>query len=123
MNLQEAIGAGLLLGVLHGTMASAAPVTPQFTTGTVTSHTETTTTVTENIRQIDLMTGSSYTVTGTNVSWDGPPAPGANYAVVTPGESFQFSETLLLPGESRITDIVRTTESFSVTDSVSVFTQ
>ena len=93
MNLQQSIGAGLILGALHGASVSAAPVSPQFTTGTVTSHTETTTTVTESIRQIDMMTGSSYTVTGTNVSGDGPPAPGANYAIVTPGAAFQFTET------------------------------
>ena len=98
-------------------------MTPSFTTGTVTSHTETTTTVTESIRQIDMMTGSSYTVSGTNITWDGPPVPGANYSVVTPGASFQFTETYLQPGESTITDIVGTTTSFSVTDSVSVFTQ
>lgn len=123
MNLQQSIGAGLILGAIHGMAASAASVTPSFTTGTVTSHTETTTTVTESIRQIDMMTGSSYTVSGTNITWDGPPVPGANYSVVTPGASFQFTETYLQPGESTITDIVRTTTSFSVTDSVSVFTQ
>lgn len=123
VNLSEAIGAGLLLGVLHGVSVSAATVTPSFTTGTVTSHTESSTTVTETIRQVDYMTGTSYTVTGTNVSWDGAPTPGANYAIVTPGQAFQFSETYLGPGESRLTEITRTTESFSVTDSVSVFTQ
>lgn len=121
--MKEAIGLGLILGTLHGVVASAAPVTPSFTTGTVTSHTETQTTVTETIRQVDYMTGSQYTVTGTNVSWDGPPTPNANYAIVTPGEAFQFSETFIGPGESRLTEITRTTEVFSVTDSVSVFTQ
>lgn len=122
IDLHQAIGAGLILGALHGA-AQAAQVTPSFTTGTVTSHTETTTTVTESLRQIDLMTGSSYTVSGTNIRWDGPPVPGANYTIANPGESFQFSETYLQPGESTITDIVRTTEIFSVTDSVSVFSQ
>ena len=123
MKLQHIIGAGLILATFNGATASAAPVTPQFTTGTVTSHTESTTSVTETIRQVDMMTGSSYTVTGTNITWDGPPAPGANYTMVTPGAAFQFTETHLQPGESRITEITRTTESFSVTDSVSVFTQ
>ena len=113
----------LLTGLLFGTAAQASQVTPSFTTGTVTSRTETTQTVTETIRQVDMMTGSSYTVSGTNVTWDGPPAPGANYAIVTPGQSFQFTETYLQPGESRLTEITRTTEIFSVTDSVSVFTQ
>jgi len=122
MELSKAIGAGLILGALHGA-AQAAPVTPTFTTGTVTSHTQSTTTVTESIRQIDYMTGSSYTASGTNITWDGPPAPGANYTVVVPGEAFQFTETNLGPGESTLTEIERTTTITSVTDSVSVFTQ
>jgi hypothetical protein len=122
MNLSEAIGAGLLLGLLHGA-AQAAPVTPSFTTGTVTSHSETTTTVTETIRQVDYMTGSQYTVSGTNISWDGPPVPGANYVQTIPGQAFQFSESYLGPRESRLTEIDRTTTSTTITDSVSVFTQ
>lgn len=122
MELSKAIGAGLILGALHGA-ANAAPVSPSFTTGTVTSHTESTTTVTETIRQVDYMTGSQYTVTGTNISWDGPPVPGANYTQTVPGRAFQFSESYLGPGESRLTEIERTTVVTSVTDSVSVFTQ
>jgi hypothetical protein len=122
MELSKAIGAGLILGALHGA-ANAAPVSPSFTTGTVTSHTQSTTTVTESIRQIDYMTGTQYTVTGTNISWDGPPVPGANYTQTVPGGAFQFSETYLAPGESRLTEIERTTTVTSVTDSVSVFTQ
>ena len=122
MKLSKAVGAGLILGALHGA-AQAAPVSPSFTTGTVTSHTESTTTVTETIRQVDYMTGSQYTVTGTNISWDGPPVPGANYAQTVPGQAFQFTESYLGPGESRLTEIERTTVVTSVTDSVSVFTQ
>lgn len=122
MRLSEAIGAGLILGALHGA-AQAAPVAPSFTTGTVTSHSESTTTVTETIRQVDYMTGSTYTVSGTNISWDGPPQLGTNYGIVVPGEAFQFSETYLGPGESRLTEIDRTTITTTVTDSVSVFTQ
>ena len=122
MELSKAIGAGLILGALHGA-AQAAPVSPSFTTGTVTSHTESTTTVTESIRQVDYMTGTQYTVSGTNISWDGPPTLGANYTMVVPGEAFQFTETYLGPGESRLTEIERTTTVTSVTDTVSVFTQ
>lgn len=122
MNLSNAIGAGLILGALHGA-AQAAPVAPTFTTGTVTSRTESTTTVTESIRQTEFMTGSSYTVTGTNVSWDGPPAPGANYGISVAGEAFQFSETYLQAGPSTYTEIDRVTTITSVIDSVSVFTQ
>ena len=122
MELAKAIGAGLILGALHGA-AQAAPVAPNFTTGTVTSNTRSTTTVTESIRQVDYMTGSQYTVSGTNIAWDGPPTPGANYTQLVPGQAFQFSESYLGPGESRLTEIERTTVIESVTDSVSVFTQ
>lgn len=122
LDLSKAIGAGLILGALHGA-AQAVPVSPNFTTGTVTSQTESSTTVTESIRQVDYMTGTQYTVTGTNIQWDGPPAPGANYTMVTPGEAFQFTETYLGPGESRLTEIERTTTIESITNSVSVFTQ
>ena len=122
MRALKAVAACLLLSAFHGT-AHAAAVTPSFTTGTVTSHTETTTTVTETIRQVDYSTGSSYTVTGINVTWDGPPRKGANYRIHTPGGAFQFSESYLGPGLSRETEITRSTSVFSVTDSVSVFTQ
>ena len=122
MNLSNAIGAGLILGALHGA-AQAAPVAPTFTTGTVTSRTESTTTVTESIRQTEFMTGSSYTVTGTNVSWDGAPAIGANYGIVVPGEAFQFTQTYQGPGISNQTIIQRVTEVTSVTDTTSIFSQ
>ena len=122
-HLSEAIGAGLILGALHGAMASAVPVTPNFTSGTVTSHSESTQTVTETIRQVDFQTGWSYTVTGTNINIPENPQIGATYTQINPGEAFQFSESYLGPGQSRLTEITRTTETFSVTDSISVFTQ
>lgn len=119
--LRDAIGLGLILGALHGTAASA--VVPSFTTGTVTSHTETTTTVTESIRQIDYQTGWSYTATGTNINIPTSPQLGTTYTQVNPGQPFQFSESYFGPGQSRETNIDRTTTIQSVTDSISVFTQ
>ena len=53
--LSEAIGLGLILGALHGA-AQAVPVVPNFTQGSMTSHTETTSTVTETINSIDYNT-------------------------------------------------------------------
>jgi len=102
---------------------SASPVTPSFTTGTVTSHTETITTVNETIKQTDFQTGWTYTASGTNIDFQGPPQVGTSYGLKTPGASFQFSETYFGPGESRFTQIERTTVIESVTDSISVFTQ
>jgi hypothetical protein len=123
MRLTESIGLGLILGALHGASVEAQPVTPSFTTGTVTSHTESTQTITETIRQVDYQTGWSYTVTGTNINIPSNPQLGAAYTQIDPGAPFQFSESYLGPGQSRITEITRTTETFSVTDSISVFTQ
>jgi len=122
MRLKEKLAAVFLLLVVHGVAAKSA-VTPSFTTGTVTSHTESTQTVTENIIQTDLQTGYTYTVTGTNINIPSTPVMGASYTQLNPGEAFQFSETYFGPGVSRITEIERTTTTTSVTDSLSVFTQ
>ena len=87
--LQEAIGLGLVLGVLHGLFqsAGAVPVVPNFTQGSMTSHTETTSKQTETINSIDYATGWQYTVSGTNVSNNGAallPPTTTNNVVVNP---------------------------------------
>ncbi len=101
----------------------AAPVTPNFTSGTITSETKTRTEVVEVIKQIEYSTGTSYTVTGTNINIPSNPMPGANYTIQTQGAAFQFSETYLTPGISKETWIDRKTTEDSVTNSISVFTQ
>ena len=117
--------AGFLLGVLHGLCQPvySASVVPNFTRGTITSETTSRTEVTEIIRQIEYTTGTSYTVTGTNINIPNNPGPGANYTMITPGEPFQFSETILGPGIATETQIERTTITDSFTTSISVFTQ
>mgnify|MGYP001385617237 FL=1 len=67
--LQEAVIVGLTLGVFHSIMqpAKSVPVVPNFTQGSMTSHTETTSKVTETINSIDYSTGWQYTVSGMNV--------------------------------------------------------
>ena len=42
----------------------AVPVVPNFTQGSMSSHTETSTTVTETINSMDYSTGYQYSVTG-----------------------------------------------------------
>jgi hypothetical protein len=111
----------MLLGVPMGAMAQA--VVPSFTRGTVDSSTTTKTKVTESVRQIDYTTGTSYTVTGTNINIPENPKPGANYTIQTQGAPFQFSETIMSPGVAKETWIERTTEQDSYTKSLSVFTQ
>ena len=47
---------------------NAVPVVPNFTQGSMTSNTTTTSTVTETINSMDYNTGWQYSVTGTNVT-------------------------------------------------------
>ena len=49
----------------------AVPVVPNFTQGSMTSHTETTSTVTETINSMDYSTGYQYTSTGSGVTASG----------------------------------------------------
>ena len=105
------------------TPAYAESVVPNFTRGTITATTESTTKIIETIRQVEYTTGTSYTVTGTNINIPGRPEPGANYSIMTQGAPFQFSETTLGPGVAKETWIDRTTEQKSTTNSISVFTQ
>lgn len=105
------------------TPAYAESVVPNFTRGTVTSTTESTTKIIETIRQVEYTTGTSYTVTGSNINIPGNPTPGANYTIQTQGAPFQFSETYLGPGVAKETWIDRTTEQKSTSSSISVFTQ
>ena len=72
----------LLLGC--GTAARAVPVVPNFQQGSMTSHTETESTVTETINSIDYRTGWEYTVTGTGVENNGAALnPGVNQTTVS----------------------------------------
>ena len=130
--------------------ARAVPVVPNFTQGSMTSHTETTSTVTETINSMDYNTGWQYVVTGTNVESNGNLTPtgtdsinatqvtldgvtstwnGLNltdrpeFSIVTPGAAFQFTESYQGPGLSNHTVIQRSTTIQSVTDTTSTFTQ
>tara|TARA_B100000131_G_scaffold102923_1_gene99898 strand:+ start:1626 stop:2102 length:477 start_codon:yes stop_codon:yes gene_type:complete len=72
----------LLLG--YGTAARAVPVVPNFTQGSMTTHTETTSTVQETINSIDYRTGWEYSVTGVGVENNGASLnPNVNSSSVT----------------------------------------
>ena len=63
--------------------ARAVPVVPNFTQGSMTSHSETTSTVTETINSIDYRTGWEYSVTGVGISNNGEPLnPSVNESTV-----------------------------------------
>ena len=141
--LQEAIGLGLILGALHGA-AQAVPVVPNFTQGSMTSHTETTQTITETINSMDYNTGYQYSVTGSGITASGSLSPSTsessasiegvtskwvglnsrpNFTQTTPGGAFQFTETYQGPGLSNHTIIQRETNIESVTETTSIFSQ
>ena len=61
----------VLLLLSTGTAAKAVPVVPNFTQGSMTSHTETTSNVTETINSVDYRTGWEYVVTGSGISNNG----------------------------------------------------
>ena len=124
--------------------AQAVPVVPNFTQGSMTSHTETTQTITETINSMDYNTGYQYSATGSGITANGnlSPGTGANNVTIdgvtstwtgvnnrptftqtTPGQAFQFTETYQGPGLSNQTIIQRTTEVQSITDTTSIFSQ
>ena len=74
----------LFLLLSYGTAARAVPVVPNFTQGSMTTHTETTSTVTETINSIDYRTGWEYSVTGVGIENNGQPInPDVNSSSVT----------------------------------------
>ena len=127
----------LLLLLLFAPAAHAIPVVPAFKTGSMSSHTETSSKVTETIVSENYSTGFEYSASGVNISPDGPINPVSNttvngwislgerpnWSIVKPGEAFQFVETLHGPGLSNKTTIQRVTEITSVTDTVSSFSE
>ena len=126
--------------------AYAVPVVPNFTQGSMTSSTTTTSTVTETINSMSYDTGYQHVITGTNIEHDGntissPTTTGnsntlngvtstwtgldleqkPNFTITNPGQAFQFTESYSGPGLKNHTVINRTTEIQSVTTTTSVF--
>ena len=137
-----------MLLLLNPLAVKAVPVVPNFQQGSLTSHTETTQKITENIVSIDYNTGWQYSVSGVNVensgtsispdstslpsttlqgvtsTWTGLNASQKpDWSSTTPGAAFQFTETYSGPGISQHTIITRTTDVTSVTDTTSIFSQ
>ena len=137
----------LLLGFVISAPCYAVPVIPNFTQGSSTSRTETTTNITETIRTSNYNSGYTYSVTGSGIKHDGKTisAPNAtvteningttytwtgldlgekpNWSITNPGDAFQFTEVYSPPGLQSVTDVTRTIESQSVTDTTTIFSQ
>ena len=139
----------LLLFLLLGVKANANVVTPSFSSGTLNSRQEVKSVVVESISSVDYTSGYQYTVSGTGIEpvngdmisskatlldaqtvdgvtfqWTGIDASTKpDWKLTTPGGSFNFSESLLAPSLSNVTNINRTTTTESIVESVSVFLQ
>ena len=125
----------------------AVPVVPNFTQGSSTSRTETTTNITETIRPTTYTSGDTYSVTGSGVQHDGSTisAPNAtvnetingttytwtgldlgekpNWTLTNQGDAFQFTEVYTPAGLQSVSDVTRTIQSESVTDTTTIFSQ
>ena len=137
-----------VIALASASTAIAVPVVPNFTQGSMTSTTETTSTVTETINSMDYSTGWTYSVSGTNVQHDGTSMTTdvgsaqsntlngvtsswkgldidnkPNWTVTQVGEPFQFTEHYVAPGLQTHTIINRTQTIQSVTTSTSIFSQ
>ena len=74
----------LLLILFPTSEVKAVPVVPNFTQGSMTSHIETTSNVTETINSVDYRTGWEYVVTGSGISNNGERLnPTVNTSTVT----------------------------------------
>ena len=150
MNTKNLALVAVALVLANVKSAMSVPVVPNFTQGSMTSNTTTTSTVTETINSMDYNTGWQYSVTGSGVVADGeltPTGSGSitttnvtldgvtstwnglnleerpNFTMQTPGGAFQFTETYHGPGLSNHTIIQRQTTVESVTNTTSTFTQ
>ena len=126
--------------------AQAVPVVPNFSSGTRSAVTRTTSVVTETISSHDYNTGHTYTLNGSGVTINGSISPdpttvnqtinGTSYqwtgadlttkpsvTLTTQGAPFQYVESYTAPGLSNITNIIRTTNIESTTETTSVFSQ
>jgi hypothetical protein len=135
-----------LILFLIGSPAFGEPVVPNFTSGVLSSHTETKSIITEDIKSFDYRTGYQLTIGGENVkaSSDNIAPSGyiektgsvdglsttyvmpdlsnkPKYSIVDTGKAFTYYETLETPGIQNYTSILRTTEIEQITDSTSTF--
>tara|TARA_Y100000361_G_scaffold140321_1_gene144297 strand:- start:53 stop:475 length:423 start_codon:yes stop_codon:yes gene_type:complete len=124
----------------------AVPVVPNFQTGSSVSRTESSTIINEQIRTTNY-SGFQYSVSGSGIEMDGdsitPPVTTSdqningttytwtdldlgqkpNWKQTDTGGAFQFVETYTPSGVSSISDVTRTIESQSVTDTTTIFSQ
>lgn len=136
----------LLVLLLLAGPAGAVPIVPSFQSGTLKSTTTTKTKLLETINSYEYNTGYEWAVGGTNVAPSGSLSFSGNtnsqtingvtsgqsqlnlgnkpsFSVVNEGAPFDYFERYYGPGLSNHTHIIRETDSETITDSLSIFTQ
>ena len=134
-----------LLLMLAGSPVFAVPVVPNFSAGSVTSRTESSQNTKEIIKSYSYSTGYTYAVGGTNITgaetisptnstvgsqvlngvtstWTGVSSI-PTWSQTVPGAATNFSQSYMGPGLQSVTEVDRTIEIKSITESTSVFTQ
>ncbi len=134
-----------VLLILAQSPVIAVPVVPNFSSGSVTSSTRSTSSTTELIKSYSFQTGyqsavgctncsatgnlspvnkavGTQTVNGTTTSWTGVESM-PTYTQTVPGAPTNFTQSYSGPGLSNYTLIERSIEIESITDSTSTFTQ
>ena len=131
--------------MLAGSPVFAVPVVPNFSAGSVTSRTESSQNTKEIIKSYSYSTGYTYAVGGTNITgaetisptnstvgsqvlngvtstWTGVSSI-PTWSQTVPGAATNFSQSYMGPGLQSVTEVDRTIEIKSITESTSVFTQ
>ena len=131
--------------MLAGSPVLAVPVVPNFSAGSVTSRTESSQNTKEIIKSYSYSTGYTYAVGGTNITgaetisptnstvgsqvlngvtstWTGVSSI-PTWSQAVPGAATNFSQSYMGPGLQSVTEVDRTIEIKSITESTSVFTQ
>ena len=138
----------LLLLLLLPISAFAVPVVPQFRSGSSTTSSTSESVINETITSHQYRTGYSYaasghniksetgyinptptttneqTVGGVNFSWTSPNLEAIpRWSINTDGAAFSIQETLITPGLDTITNISRTIQTSTTTETTTTFGQ
>tara|TARA_R100001443_G_scaffold846_1_gene3331 strand:- start:2005 stop:2439 length:435 start_codon:yes stop_codon:yes gene_type:complete len=137
----------LLLITLIGGKSLAAPIVPQFRSGTLTTNSSSEQIINETITSHSFKTGYSYsasghniktstyvnpeaistneqTVNGVNFNWTSPTMETVpRWEIKEAGLPFSLVESVITPGLDTITTVTRQIQTSTTTDSISVFGQ
>ena len=138
----------MILVTLLGSRSLAAPIVPQFRSGTLTTNSTSESIINESITSHNYRTGYSYsasghnikandtyinptptatttqTINGVNFNWTSPSLETTpRFEIVNEGQPLSLVETMISPGLETITNVTRTITTSTTVESISVFGQ